>query len=141
MSFPVRSWINLLPTAESSLAALALALVVGVSLPGCQSGSRSQAPSGAALADSLAEGYQWLERQYEQTGDPMPPAMRGMRGRMQAMHDRMMEGRGGGMGRMKGMMGERGAEGSARDTTGEPFRMGHGDMSAMHETMARMHGE
>lgn len=76
----------------------------------------------------------------------MPQAMRGMRGRMQAMHDQMMEGRGGGMGRMKERKGQRkgmmgGREGSRRDTTGSQFRMGHGDMSAMHETMARMHGE
>lgn len=78
----------------------------------------------------------------------MPQAMRGMRGRMQAMHGRMMGERGGRMegmrdkkGRMQGMMGERRAEPSDRDTTARQFQMGHRDMSAMHETMARMHSE
>lgn len=77
----------------------------------------------------------------------MPSAMRGMRSRMQAMHSRMMEGKGRGMGRMKGRMRQKGMMGSEeggtapRDSTVDEYRMGHGDMSAMHETMARMHGE
>lgn len=125
----------------------AFVLMVGAVLGGCQSPGPQRATE-EALTDSLAEGYQWLEAQYERMGEAMPPAMRGMRSRMQAMHGRMMEGRSGRMGRMKermgkmkGMMGERGAEGPVRDTTGQQFRMGHRVMSAMHETMARMHSE
>lgn len=45
------------------------------------------------------------------------------------------------MGHMKGMMEDRGTEGSPQDTTADQFRMGHRNMSAMHETMARMLAE
>lgn len=146
---------NVLSAVKPDLTVLALTLLVGMLTVGCQPGSRSEAPPEAALSDSLAEGYQWLEEQYEQMGTPMPPMMRGMQGRMQAMHGRMMDDgsaqqeggdRMGGMkGRMMGerggMMDRRGEGGASQDTTDGRARMGHGDMSAMHETMARMHGE
>lgn len=125
-----------------SFTVLALALLVGSFVAGCQP-HRSQVPSEQVLADSLVEGYQWLEEQYQRMGSAMPPAMRGMRSRMQAMHSQMMGGRSRGMGRMrqKGIRGTQEEDTSPRDSTVDPFRMGHGDMSAMHETMARMHGE
>lgn len=125
------------------------ALLVVFFFVGCDSPEPKE-PSEEALADSLADGYRWLERQYEQREEFMPPAMRGMRSQMQGMHGPMMRGRdsvrgrggrGGMMGRMGGMMGRRGEGASSRDTSGRRFRMGHGDMSAMHETMARMHSE
>ncbi len=136
------------------LLTIILTFVVGLSVWGCQSGSHEEAPEETALVDSLAEGYEWLKDQYAQMGTPMPSPMQGMRGRMQAMHgrmmarkDSMMNGHGGGemMGRMQGRMGRGGMMGrggnSGEDTAVDSPRMGHGDMSAMHETMARMHAE
>lgn len=131
-----------------------LLLIVGGLLAGCGPGERGPSPSVTATADSLAEGYRWLEKRYEQMGEPMPPMMRGMRGRMRAMRDRMRRRRGSMMGkrdrgemmgRMRrrmgrgGMMKNRGGKKSPRDTARGLAPMGHGDMIAMHETMARMH--
>lgn len=129
-------------------------LIVGGLLGGCGPEERSPSPSVTATADSLAEGYRWLENRYEQMGEPMPPMMRGMQRRMQAMRDRMRRRRDSMMGkrdrremmgRMRRRMGRgsmmknRRGEKSPRDTDRGSARMGHGDMSAMHETMARMH--